>query len=83
MVRIFKNLRNRLVDSNNIEKGLAPSYYLEGLLYNVPNDKFGSSYVDSFVNVFNYLDDTDRSKFLVSVRSRPPCLFLADGIEGT
>lgn len=64
MVRIFKNLRNRLVDSNNIEKRLAPSYYLEGLLYNVPNDKFGSSYVDSFVNVFNYLDDTDRSKFL-------------------
>jgi hypothetical protein len=64
MVRIFKNLRNRLVDSDDIENGLAPSYYLEGLLYNVPNDKFGGSYVNTFVNVFNYLDDTDRSKFL-------------------
>jgi hypothetical protein len=64
MARIFKNLRNRMVDSDDIENGLAPSYYLEGLLYNVPNDKFGGSYVDTFVNVFNYLHNTDRSKFL-------------------
>ncbi len=64
MVRIFKNLRNRLVDSDDIENGLAPSYYLEGLLYNVPNDNFGSFYVDTFVKVFNYIHNTDRSKFL-------------------
>lgn len=44
MVRIFKNMRGRLLDKGLIEQGGAPSYFLEGLLYNVPNTKFGSSF---------------------------------------
>jgi hypothetical protein len=34
-------------------KGIAPSYFLEGVLYNVPNDKFGSSYEDRFVAAYS------------------------------
>ena len=37
MVRILKNLRGKLVDDNLIKIDIAPSYYLECSLYNVPS----------------------------------------------
>jgi hypothetical protein len=63
-IRIFKNMRNRMVVDGTIEAGLAPSYYLEGLLYNVPADKFAGNYQDTFVNCFNYVNSADRSTFV-------------------
>lgn len=62
-VRIYKNMRNCIVDSNTLRDGAAPSYFIEGMLWNVPADKFGRSYEDTFVATFNYLADTDRSMF--------------------
>jgi hypothetical protein len=35
LVRIFKNARQRLIADGVIQPGVAPSYYIEGLLYNV------------------------------------------------
>ena len=64
MVRIVKNMRSRLVDDGVIANDIAPSYYIEGLFYNVPNDKFGSSYADTFCNCINWLVSTDRSKLI-------------------
>lgn len=64
MARILKNLRSKLIAEEMIESGVAPSYYLEGLLYNVPNDKFGKSYQDTFSNVINWIHQADRSKFV-------------------
>lgn len=64
MVRVLKNLRGNLLDQGAIEAGLAPSYYLEGLLYNVPNEKFGTSYQDTFINCINWIIEADRSKFV-------------------
>lgn len=55
MVRILKNMRSKLVDDGVISAGVAPSYFLEGLLYNVPNDKFGGSYGDTFVATMNWI----------------------------
>ena len=46
------------------QRGVAPSYYLEGLLYNLPNDKFTSSYEDCFVICINWIQEADRSKFV-------------------
>lgn len=63
-VRIFKNMRNRMVADGKLESGLAPSYYIEGLLYNAPTDKFGGSYSDTFVECFNYLNSADRTNFV-------------------
>jgi hypothetical protein len=63
-IRIFKNMRNRMVADGLIENGVAPSYFIEGLLYNVPLDKFGTSYEDTFVSTFNYVIDADRGKFV-------------------
>ncbi|MEE4680387.1 nucleotidyltransferase [Pseudomonas alliivorans] len=65
MVRIWKNMRTKLVNDGVIKAGLAPSYYIEGLLYNVPAEKFGGSYADSFVNVFNWIQkEADKSKLV-------------------
>jgi len=64
IARILKNLRSRLIAEEMIESGVAPSYYLEGLLYNVPNDKFGKNYQDTFSNVINWIHQADRSKFV-------------------
>lgn len=54
MARVLKNMRSRMVDDGLIEAGIAPSYYIEGLLYNVPNDKLTSSYADCVVNTLNW-----------------------------
>lgn len=87
LVRIFKNLRSKLVADGVIDSGLAPSYYVEGLLHNVPNDKFGTSYTDSFVEAFNWLNQTDRSKFVCAhgmyylLRDDPDTCWSADNCQ--
>jgi hypothetical protein len=63
MVRIYKNMRNVLVDSNLLRDGVAPSYFIEGMLWNVPVDQFGRSYSDTFVATYNHIANADRSKF--------------------
>ncbi len=60
MVRIFKNMRSWLVAAGAIEDGCAPSYYIEGLLYNVPKDKFGKNYGDTFVAAINWIRQCKR-----------------------
>lgn len=40
VVRIFKNLRNHMVASGLLPEGAAPSYFLECMLFNVPDDLF-------------------------------------------
>ena len=64
MVRILKNMRSKLVEAKMIKDGCAPSYYIEGLLYNVPEDKFGGSYADSFVECIKWIQQADRAKFV-------------------
>lgn len=54
MVRVLKNMRSRMVDDGLIKAGVAPSYYIEGLLYNVPNNKLTSSYGDCVANTLNW-----------------------------
>jgi hypothetical protein len=64
IARILKNLRSKLIVEEMIDAGVAPSYYLEGLLYNVPNDKFGKNYQDTFIKVINWILEADRTKFV-------------------
>ena len=44
MVRVFKNMRNSMIEKNLLADGVAPSYFIEGMLANVPNDKFADDY---------------------------------------
>jgi hypothetical protein len=62
-VRIFKNLRNTMIEKRIINDGLAPSYFIEGLLYNVPKEQFGGSEQLNFRDVLNWVLAADRSKF--------------------
>ena len=64
MVRILKNMRSRLIADRILAAGSTPSYFIEGLLYNVPNEKFGTSYEDSFVAAVNWILTADRTKFV-------------------
>ncbi|MBB4231013.1 hypothetical protein GGD56_004879 [Rhizobium mongolense] len=42
---------------------MAPSYFIEGMLYNAPNDMFGTNFQDTIVETFNFLAEADRSQF--------------------
>lgn len=62
LARVFKNMRCRMVADGLIKAGVAPSYYIEGLLYNVPNEKFTASYQDCVVNILNwYLQEASKT----------------------
>ncbi len=61
MVRVYKNMRNRMIDDNYIADGVAPSYFLEGMLWNVPAGNFVRSYEDSLVNTFNWVVNVDKT----------------------
>lgn len=52
--RIFKNMRSRMVDEGLIKAGLAPSYFIEGLLYNVPTERLNSNYQTCIANTLNW-----------------------------
>lgn len=54
-VRVFKNARTYLVDHDIINETLAPSYFLECLLYNVPDDRLGSTFQDTFLSTIKWL----------------------------
>lgn len=65
MIRIFKTMRSKLVEDGLIAEGSAPSYYIEGLLYNVPNENFVGDNQDIFLNILKWLYETnDRTKFV-------------------
>ncbi|CAJ3721306.1 Uncharacterised protein [Burkholderia pseudomallei] len=63
-IRMLKNMRSRLVELGCIQATAAPSYYLEGLLYNVPNDKFGGNLHECFVNAFTWIQQANKAEFL-------------------
>ncbi|ODT17359.1 MAG: hypothetical protein ABS35_26040 [Kaistia sp. SCN 65-12] len=63
-VRIFKNIRNHLIDKKKLAEGIAPSYYIEGLLCSAPNPHFGTNYATTFYNVFQWLWNVDRTTLM-------------------
>jgi hypothetical protein len=61
-VRILKNARGCMVDRGLLaSKAVAPSYFLEGLLYNVPSSEFGGDYQDTLVRAIQWLQGTDHT----------------------
>lgn len=65
MVRIMKNLRSKLIADGLLQEGMAPSYFVEGLLYNVPSDKFHTDYETFLVNAVNWLrQEADKTKLV-------------------
>lgn len=73
-VRMFKNARSYLVSRGAITQALAPSYFLESLIYNVPSDRFGTSYRATYRAVVDWLRDIlDGNNVIVSPLSPLTC----------
>jgi hypothetical protein len=70
-VRMFKNARTYLVDRGVIPADLASSYFLECLLYNVPDDKFGTNFQSTFLQVITWLPKANFSRFVCQNEQLP------------
>jgi hypothetical protein len=60
-VRMFKNARTYLEDTRAISTALAPSYFLECLLYNAPASAFGPTCQATYCNIVNWLSRSNLS----------------------
>ncbi len=54
-IRMFKAARNQLVSKRVLTKEDAPSYFIECLLYNVPDDVFAAKLAPTFVGILDWL----------------------------
>lgn len=55
LVRIYKNMRNRLYGRELLPAGYAPSYFIEGMLYNVPTQLFTGTLQQQFTAAYDWL----------------------------
>lgn len=73
-IRIIKNIKSILVSNGLIERSLAPSYFIEGLLFNMPNNDFlNSSYqsrILAILNTFYSYSDTDLQNLICQNKQR-------------
>ena len=58
-VRMFKNARNRLLSNGRLRRGAVPSYFLECLLYNAPDQCYGASFQDTYISIVNWMTGAD------------------------
>ena len=56
IVRVFKNARDYLVDHYKIREGLAPSYFIECMVYNVPDHLFVDDVPVAFKGALGWLN---------------------------
>lgn len=61
-IRTVKNYRNWLVNSGYISKELAPSYFVEGLLWNAPDELFDNSRQDTIGDIFDWARESETDK---------------------
>ncbi len=54
-IRMFKAARNRLVEKKLLAKSDAPSYFIECLLYNVPDSLFAPKLAPTYTSVLDWL----------------------------
>jgi len=44
-----------MIENGYLQEGVAPSYFLEGMLWNVPASLFGQTYQQTVVNCFDHI----------------------------
>lgn len=62
-IRMFKNARRFMREREMVTRNLAPSYFIECLLYNVPDSKFSNNFRTTYVDVVNWLANADYDSF--------------------
>jgi len=64
-------MRTRMIETGFLKAGAAPSYFLEGLLYNVPTDRFGSNWVATVENTFAWIDGNAPAEYMCANAIHP------------
>ena len=72
-VRMFKNARNRLESDGRIGHGLAPSYFLECLIYNASEGAFVDSLQDTYCSIVDWMCNGDINEAVC--QNEQLCLF--------
>ncbi len=62
-VRMMKNAVSYLVDNGTLKKGVAPSYFLQCMVYNVPSSYFETDLTKTYCNIINHWHSTNFSSF--------------------
>ncbi len=62
-IRMFKAARNRLVERKVLTKDDAPSYYIECLLYNVPDRLFAAKLAPTYTGITDWLSTASLQSF--------------------
>jgi len=60
---MFKAAPNHLEENNMIGEETAPSYFIECLLYNVPNELFRPWLIQSYEDITDYLSTANLERF--------------------
>ena len=63
-VRMFKSARNHLETTGQIGSKLAPSYFLECLLYNAPDSAYQWGFQDTFCSIVNWMNQTSLERLV-------------------
>jgi hypothetical protein len=63
-VRMFKNARSAAVDRHLLSADSAPSFFVECLIYNAPDNLFMSTHASTYVSIVNWLAHTDMRGFV-------------------
>lgn len=58
-VRMLKNARNFLVSNGKINDALAPSYFIESLIYNAPDAAFQPGFQDTYFSIVKWMASTN------------------------
>ena len=69
-VRMFKNARNYAETHRGMSASLAPSYFVECLLYNAPDAEFQSGFQDTYCAVVNWMLSADLDRLLCQNQCR-------------
>lgn len=62
-VRMFKNARTFMVENKYIQEDIAPSYFIECILYNIPNNLFFGSFQSRYFAITNHLLTNNLSNY--------------------
>ena len=76
-MRIAKNARNKLSseDGTGVGTDTAPSYFLESLLWNVPDERYGGNVENAYRQVVEWLNNDSSPLGQMNLPSRTGKLF--------
>jgi hypothetical protein len=86
-------MRNRMIEEGLIKEGVAPSYFIEGMLRNVPKEYYGGSYQKTVEACWGSINGADYASLDCANRQHPlirdnvptswPVQGFIDWLEGT